>query len=532
MKIRVWLPGLVALGMVQYSHAQTLYYRSGDKKIELLPVTDFVAARVLWNAVESKAKRKFDSFFATVPSVGLRQEELLLQKADVPLQAALSSIKRYLDMEEMQKLSVFRTRSGGRFLVEFPELIVQFKTGVSPARAEAHIRLYSNLYRQAQVPGLYYVRLGNVKSTLLIAEQFWGSTLVDYCEPRFRVVAPSAAIGSTLSPNTLPPPGPKFPNDVLFSRQWALAAGTGTPRADIRIQGAWDRSRGDKAVLVAVLDDGIDTSHPDLENATDAVWDVITQKSEMKLEASALHGTAAAGIIAARTNNSLGIAGTAPEAHLIAIRIASRDSLARWTSDAGWIAEGIDKAMELGAKVLNNSWGVEESQNVRRAIQRALNPPSGRKPAILVFSAGNEGDGVQFPASMANDFPVIAVGASTLCNSLKTRLSCDGDSTWASNLGDSLTLLAPGTGIPTLRRSVDKNGANPNNYLLNFSGTSASAPFVSAVAALMLSQDKTGTLTPAKVRDMLRTTGDAIVSNGITFRRLNACRALGGTVCD
>jgi subtilisin family serine protease len=297
---------------------------------------------------------------------------------------------------------------------------------------------------------------------------------------------------------------------------------------------------GSSSVRVAVLDEGVDLDHPEIKTRISDSWDAVKNPKRASPQDGADHGTACAGIIAATYHNRIGIAGVAPGVRLISVRIAERNDNGGWSTSPEIIAAGIRKAVDLHADVLSGSWGIPGTplDDITSAVTYAYTRGRGGKGTIPVFAAGNtkllegssqiEGDAVHFPATMASTSPVIAVGASTPCDELKTRDSCDNERFWASNRGNEITLLAPGVKMPTLtNRAVDPQYP----YNLCFRGTSSATPLVAGVVALMLSLDRFKDLPAAEIKRLLAESSDTLGASGKGYRRLNACRAVGGEQC-
>jgi subtilisin family serine protease len=264
------------------------------------------------------------------------------------------------------------------------------------------------------------------------------------------------------------------PDDPRFSEQWSLrntGQTGGHTGSDIDTATAWQTTRGSRATVVAVIDSGIDFTHPDLANNewTNSQpgpngdlhgWDYITDTGVIKDEQG--HGTSIAGIIAAQGNNGTGISGVMWKASLMSLRVLDNTG----TGDIADAIEAIDYAVTHGAHVINLSWGTsEESAALKDAIKRAL-----RRGVIVVCSAGNDGLDLDttpyYPAAFdLND--LIAVASTDNTDQL---------STW-SNYGRKHVAV----GVPGVNLLTTKMGGG----YLNVTGTSASAPLVSGIAGLI-----------------------------------------------
>lgn len=252
-------------------------------------------------------------------------------------------------------------------------------------------------------------------------------------------------------------------------------------------------------IKIAIIDDGLDTTHEDLEGAIINSYDVVTKTATVShVKQSGYHGTAVTGIIGARVN-SKGIQGIASKSQIIFLK--HKENM----SDSETI-ELFNKAEEFGADVINCSWGTYDvSQSVKdKIIDLAHNGRDG-KGTIIVFASGNDDQ------DMGNDessIPEVISVASTDKDNLRA---------WYSNYGLNLDIVAPGgydIGITTL----DSMGASgvasiDDNYLLyndsnSFIGTSTSAPIVSGVIALML--EKNPNLIRVEIENILKSSSDKI----------------------
>ena len=274
---------------------------------------------------------------------------------------------------------------------------------------------------------------------------------------------------------------------------------------DIDAVRAWNLATGTN-VNVAVVDEGVDLNHPELSNNLFSVgYDATGVMSNGNYSNNDAHGTACAGIIAAENNND-GVTGIAYDSKIVPVRIAYTALNGSAITSDSIIASGIDYASN-NAAVLNNSWDFESflySQVVRNSISYACKYGRNNFGCVVVFPTGNRGISY-FSYSDPLFDSLIFVGAISPCGERKSSSSCDGDNSWESSYGSSLSVVAPGVAIPTTDIQ-GHNGYNYNyanapylsvnygeifgqdyDYTSRFSGTSAAAAHVSGVAALILS---------------------------------------------
>ena len=313
-------------------------------------------------------------------------------------------------------------------------------------------------------------------------------------------------------------------NDTYFTQQWGLnntGQSGGTSGVDIKACDAWQISTGNN-VTVAILDHGIDLTHPDLAgNIHPLSYDSENRTSPSIIRGN--HGTACAGIVGAVRNNNVGISGVAPNCRIMSIS-SSLDL--NTLNIQQHLAAGVNWAWQNGADVISNSWGSNALQGsfITDAINNALTQGRNGRGCVVVFASGNNNvSTVNYPASLPN---VIAVGAIDKCGIRSGRIdivpnSCD---PWCpscdpgSAYGTSLDVVALGTNVSTTDRqgnagynyaTSDHNNPAysdyPNrDYTGKFGGTSAACPHVSGVAALILSVRPD--LTQAQVRQAIEST--------------------------
>ena len=283
---------------------------------------------------------------------------------------------------------------------------------------------------------------------------------------------PIAILGALLLTPTLTLASPAAPNDPLYSDQWALA--------QVGATCAWASTVGSADVTVAVVDSGVDMSHPDLVDRlrTDG-RDFVDGDDDPSDENG--HGTNVAGIIAATLDNGEGIVGLAPGVSILPIRVMN----AKGAGSDRAIARGVRYAADQGAKVINLSLGATltiDADTVSAQVTSAIRYAQ-EKGALIVVAAGN--DFLPLENAIVGDNPDVLVVAATDENDIKADFS---------NSGPWVGVTAPGVHIlstmPTydvyLTSEVPRSERFSKNYDY-MSGTSQATPFVSALAALLFS---------------------------------------------
>ena len=422
------------------------------------------------------------------------------------------------------------------------EIVMKFYDGVSQQEIDSLHAMYqasvvktTDLYQLISIP--------NTADALEIANQYQLSGLVDYSHPNFLVQIEMHQV---------------IPNDPYFANQFYLhnegqtmANGkSGTAGADIRAPQAWNITKGSSDIIVAVIDQGVTSNHPDLPNsrqvrlpgsnfATDPNLPGAASPDDPSPYQNENHGNACAGIIAASHNNE-GIAGIAPNCNIMPLRFPYG-----FFSDAV-LVDMITFAKENGAHILSNSWSLPSPKpnfipNVRRAIEDAILNGRGGKGCVVVFSAGNtanhaagkEGE-IRFPSNVAG---VLTVGASDRYDQQANYSPTSDLSSPQNQIIDILapshrayscqipgetfevwTIDIPGTpgynpnkttdcstsSLPPHNSSMPSSGTNYLAYTGYMGGTSSACPQVAGVAALILSLNPD--LTQQQVSDIIKST--------------------------
>ncbi|NLI71547.1 MAG: S8 family serine peptidase [Bacteroidales bacterium] len=323
----------------------------------------------------------------------------------------------------------------------------------------------------------------------------------------------------------------------FYPNQWGLnntGQNNGTSGIDINAPEVWSITRGDNNIRIAVIDQGVDLSHPDLANnlllgfdATDGT----VGGANGNCTGNDAHGTCCAGIIGS-VNNTIGTIGVAPHCGIIPIRVTyTQNGREIWDDD--WTVSAMYHAWAVSnADVVSCSWRQNHVIPLLDAeINNALTQGRQGRGCIVIFAAGNFNSSISYPAN--SNPSILAIGAMSQCgerkrsssNVLETNpgvsadplgVSCDEEKWWGSNFGSQLDIVAPGVKIYTT--DIHGNaGYNPpqqgsdisnRDYTSLFNGTSAATPHVAGVAALMLSVRPD--LTGQQVRDIIEQTAQKV----------------------
>jgi serine protease len=274
------------------------------------------------------------------------------------------------------------------------ELLIRFREGVTEQQKNSLVG-EKGAHRARKLKGnsrVEKLELQNGQDEDAVAAELRQNPAVELVEPNFLISRDQVT-----------------PGDPRFAEQWALqntGVTGGQPGADIDAVPAWSTTTGAPTTVIAVVDSGIDFTHPDLQNNqwtnskerdndkdddrdgfTDDLygWDWITNSGVIRDEQG--HGTAVAGIVAAEGNNGVGVTGVMWRASLMSLRVLDNTG----TGDIAGAVEAIDYAVDHGAQVINCSWGMDdESLILKDAIARA-----GSSGIVVVSSAGNSGRDIE-----------------------------------------------------------------------------------------------------------------------------------------
>lgn len=399
---------------------------------------------------------------------------------------------------------VFHTSGDDVPFVPTGTLFIVFKPETPPEAANALLDQYGLEVVRNYGPLELIARVTRgSRNPVHIASELAGNEYLEVAEPN--LATPARLAGFAL------------PNEPLLAQQWHLR-NTGTVNgsavglkagADAGVVDAWAhaQSLGTPDIIVAVIDDGFDLSHPDFGGAAKVVapWDFTRNSSDVSPEYSAeypffkngawngdWHGTACAGVAVASAQGS-GVVGAAPGCRLLPIRWGPSldpEEVVRW----------FDYAADSGAAVISCSWKATAAKYrlpefIGRALTRCACQGRGGRGCVIVFAAGNDASDILSPdGRYENGFAlhpeVIAVSASTSRDELANY----------SNYGNAVAVCAPssgagGRGITTadvtgsFTRGSTRIGSGyaAGAYTHDFGGTSSSTPLVAGICALLLS---------------------------------------------
>ncbi len=353
-------------------------------------------------------------------------------------------------------------------------LLVKFRDGV-PAERGQHMMAEIGGRKSGEIPqiGVSIVELPENASEVAFARIMQSRPEVEFVE-----------LDQVL------PPAELTPNDPLYSNaEWHLRK--------IEAPTAWSSTTGNSSITIAILDTGVDSTHPDLSAKMVPGWNVFNNNSDTSDVHG--HGTQVAGVAAANTDNALGVASVAWGCKIMPIRISNAKGNASYSD----MASGLNWAADNGARVANISYIASTSQSVTSAAKYFQS-----KGGVVAVAAGNYSD---FARNADNPY-ILTVSATDRNDVLYG---------W-SNTGNNVDLAAPGE-VTTTRRG--------GGYGLA-SGTSFSAPIVAGVAALVLSARPD--LTAAQVQDILEQNADDLGVAGWDIKygsgRINAARAMSAAV--
>lgn len=302
------------------------------------------------------------------------------------------------------------------------EVIIKWHEGSEAPKIPGTVLLAQDL--ESRVAKLAVISSKSVEEIISLADDYPD---LEYIQPnyRYRIQA--------------------LPNDIEYRQQWH--------HGRVNLPQAWDITDSNQGITIAVLDTGVDLTHPDLRANLISGYNMINPDQSVQDDYG--HGTQVAGILAAVGNNANQGTGVLWRARIMPVKVLD----GRGEGDDYDIARGINQAVRAGAKIIVLSLGDRlYSQHMEDAVNNAE-----KNNVLLVAATGNNGSTVNYPAAFST---VLAVGASDQNDRVPSY----------SNYGPEIDVVAPGQSIYT----TSLGGKMTYN-----SGTSMAAPIVAGVAALI-----------------------------------------------
>ncbi|MDP2208906.1 MAG: S8 family serine peptidase [Bacteroidota bacterium] len=422
------------------------------------------------------------------------------------------------------------------------QIIVKFKNSFGAIEKNSALSDFSSKYRIEKIEkafpnkqfdpnlksgevNLALVAVLNVPSTTdieLLAKKISADPMIEYAEPNYLVTMDAT------------------PNDPLYPQMQHLP--------QVKAPQAWDISKGDTSVIIAIIDTGVDWDHPDLANAiwrnqgeipdngvdddgNDFIddtkgWDFVTGVTSGGYPGEDLtvadnnpmdfngHGTHVAGIAAGISNNSLGIASLVWSAKIMPIRIGYHTADGNGSGSILWMAQAFVYAADNGARIANLSFGSGDGTLINDAARYAH-----IKGVVVCHSAGN-----------GNAEGVGALGATPFALSVASVNESDVRASY-SNFGADVDVSAPGgDALGILSTVVHPSAFYSNEQYTRFAGTSMATPLVASLAGLIKAHNPS--FTQAQIIFQLLGTADNIDPINPSYigklgsGRINAYRAL------
>ncbi len=412
--------------------------------------------------------------------------EYWTERADLPKYAPGEIIIKYKEEPKIKKNDVAAVASGK------PQIETKFSS-VNNLNKKFKVEKSEKLFdkKGKRFENIHKIKIKDKKVEDAV-EEYSLDENVEYAEPNY--IAYTAFV----------------PNDDLYSGQWAHQI----TQAEL----GWDIERGNDSIVIAIIDTGVDYAHEDLAANIHPVMYDFTDTSSSSCHPSEDctvpdndpsdyhgHGTHVAGIAAAVSNNSVGIAGVCQNCKIMVVRAGWATTIGEASLEYDDVANAIIYAADNGADVISMSFGGPASITLQNATDYAYN----NKSVTLIAAAGNDDTDVEsYPAAYGN---VIAVAATAQ----------DDSRAYYSNYGSWVDVAAPGG--DTTKDSMILSTV-PSGYSTK-QGTSMAAPYVAGLAGLILS--KNSSWVPEEVKQVLKQGVDELNTDEyIGTGRVNLSKAL------
>jgi len=453
-----------------------------------------------------------------------------LNNRGVSLEDKLDEVRKNKEVEV--GTHIYYADGSNQPMVPTGEIIITFQPEADEEEQQLVLDEFSLELAERKAPDLIVARVTkDSKNPIKVASLLQQVSLVKMAEPDLDMLLEEYDL--------------TIPNDRYVPEEWHLkndgfieTAGHSTVAgADAKVVDAWNRlgNLGSSSIVLAVIDNGFDISHPDLKNKVFRPFDLWTQSDRLTAgDTSFTHGTPCASLAVASSDGQ-GMVGVAPKAKFMPVSGTSYST--RSTEQM------FDYCAQKGADIISCSWGTTNHNYAlnslkEQAIAKAAREGRKGKGCVILFAAGN--DGLDYVNLYAAHPDVICVAASD---------SKDHYSSY-SNQGMEVSVCAPSNGdwpLVAARAYWDPgttirgegvwkywaDGIDRPGFYKHFGGTSGATPIVAGVCALILSANPN--LTAREVKDILQKTADKIGSpseyvNGHSrkygFGRVNADKAV------
>jgi subtilisin family serine protease len=365
------------------------------------------------------------------------------------------------------------------------QILVKPKTGVSDAALTERLKSRGAFHRQRlRYADVHVVNVSEEKIETLLASL--------RADPDIEVAERDGVARAAFVPND---------PEVFSGDEWHLAK--------IQALQSWDMTIGTTNTVVAVLDSGVNSAHPDLVGRILAGYDFVFNDDDTSDDFG--HGTAVAGTLIAAGNNNLGVAGVAYGCMVLPVKVVDSSGFAAYSA----VANGIRYAVEQGARVINLSIAGDSPSTV---LQSAIDYAWSNNVVVVAAVGNNAGTTPQYPAACEHVLAVCATAADdSLCS--------------FSSYGPDVAIAAPGENIWTTQRDL----SNPYGP---WRGTSFASPIVAGAAALIASANPS--LANTQIVSILQSTTDDLGAVGYdssfgagrvnAFRAVNAAATMPGSL--
>jgi len=550
---KIFLTLLLATVSMTYSYSQNNYYWSNTDKISIDKSTN--------------KSIQFSNITQFNVAINSSQEDIKLinYKKNI-INVGEENLQKYIDLYQNSifKVSDVFVTNEGLELTLFNEIICKG----NPEKLEGLTQGIAYELLTKENNSRFIIKVIDKSIDILsLSNKIYESGLFEYCYPNF---ISEITYNSDIKQEKHKVNANKVtPNDTYFNKQFYLKntgqvindGHSGTAGADIKAVSAWNITKGSPSIVIAVIDEGVTSNHPDLPNSRQirlngSNFSGIGSVNNPSATGNGNHGNACSGIIAAEQNNGQGITGVSPESKIMPIKIFG-------SSTNNDIADAIEFAYINGADVISNSWGYNTSNpNLFPAIVDEIENAIANG-ALVVFAAGNTANHVvnnngfvSFPANNSQINGLICVGASNRDddqanysptnalvevvapshNAYPSQIAGESFEVWTIDMPGANGYNPCNSGCQAPRfpgQQLPSSGINHQSYTGRMGGTSSSCPQVAAVASLLLSVNSS--LSPIDLEDMIKQTADKVggytyFPNGrsleMGFGRLNAYQAV------